>query len=300
MSLIRVLQSTQATLSHTFTVDEVPTDASAGVTVTVRRLDGEQLATGAAGHTSGVDGVYTFVLTGGSVGPPSLTWQLDELVVEWSGNVGGAVVKVYDTVEVVGGYLFGITELRNEHVVLRDTRKYPAADMAAKRIQTEQECERICRQAWVPRFARETLSGRGRPYLATGGTTPNTMLRKVRKVIVSGTTWTQDQIDAVRCTESGVFTLDGGAVWPAGTGNIVIEYEHGNDAPPETIRSAAMLRHRTRVARPSSSVPDRAKSWTSEDGAVYQATVPSADSTGVPEVDNDYFKYQRARRAVVG
>ena len=60
MSLIRVITSAPATLTHVFAVDEVPTDAAGTVTVAATRLDGTAVSSGNAGH--GDPGVYTYAL----------------------------------------------------------------------------------------------------------------------------------------------------------------------------------------------------------------------------------------------
>lgn len=298
MTLLRVLQTTQTTLSRTFTVDEAPTDAAAGVTVAVKRLDGTSVLTGSATHP-GATGLYTFVLTGGPTSPASATWQLDTLTVDWTGSVGGATITVRDEVEVVGGFLFGIPELRAKYRGLADVNRYTTAALTAERIGVEQECERICRQAFVPRFAREVLSGRGTPYLGTGGVPPNSMIRRVRAVSIAGVALSAPDVALIGFSDSGIFTRPGGAIWPAGVGNIVIEYEHGLDQPPEGIRSASMLRCRTRVLRPDSAVPDKSAYTAEYGGSVYRLVAPGAQTTGVPDVDGDYERYTRQRRAAV-
>lgn len=284
MSLVRVLQSTQVTLSHLFEVDEVATDASGPVTYAFKRLDGTAVVSGTAGH-AGAGQPYTAVLPGAN------TQLLDTYTLDWEGTVAGAPVKVRDFVEIVGGFLFGLAEARRKPPAL-DATRYPVAGLAAARIQVEVECERMCGVAWVPRFKRVALEGNGQAKLMT----PHTQLRALRAVTVEGVAWTPDQVAAVRVAESGVLTLPGGS-WPAGqwlggvwTGGarVILEYEHGYDYPPEEIRTAAMVRLRSILGQFDTSVPYRAISFTSGDGGTYRLSTPAKDRTGIPAVDAVY------------
>lgn len=292
MSLIRVVRTAAATLTRTLYVDEAPTDAAGTVTVAVTRLDGTAVSSGNATH--GATGVYSYVLPGGPAGPASATWQLDTLIVSWTGTVGGAVVTLTDEVEVVGGFMFGLAEARAADPSLANTTTYPSATLAAKRIQVEQECEEICRQAFVPRFYREALSGRDIDRIGTRWP----MLRTLRAVTVSGVAWSAPDVAAVAVSESGMLTRPSGSVWPAGSQNIVVEYEHGWDRPFEDLKEAAMARLRSRLNLTRSGVPDRTSSYTTETGATYRVTLPTADTTGIPEIDAAYGRYTRHRRAV--
>lgn len=274
MSVIRVLVTTQVTLSRTFVVDEVPTDAAGDVTVTVKRLDGTTVDSATATHP-GDPGLYRYVLPAQST--------VDVLTVDWSGTVGGSAVTVRDVVEVVGGFLFGLSEARAEHASSLTPQRYSTATLAAKRIWVEQECERICGRAMVPRFARLALDGSGRDALVT----PHLLLRTVRAVTVDGTAWTAGQLANVVPTDSGVIYLTSGT-WPAGRRNIVVEVEHGEDVPPLEVAEAALTRFRSAVTAGKSNIPDRALSYTVMQGGVYRLATPAADRTGIPTVDAAY------------
>lgn len=263
MALTRVLRTAPVTLSHTFRVDETPTSAGA-VTVAVKRLDGTAVASGAA--TPGGTGQYTYDLVGQA--------QLDTLTVDWSGSLG----TERDLVEVVGGYLFDLVEARNQPPPL-DATKYPTATLRAKRVEVEVECERICGVAFVPRYERVVLDGSGQGSLLL----PRIEIRAVRSVTIGGALTT-----AVDFDPAGVLYLAGGASWPAGRRNVLVEYEHGYDAPPEDLKMAAMLRLRSRLTMTSSGVPDRAITWTAAEGGTYRIALPSKAKTGVPDVDAAY------------
>lgn len=284
MPLVRMLATTKVTMSHAFVVAGVgPTDAAGVVTATVKRIDGTDAGSGAATHGAAGSGVYSWPVTRA---------VLDTLTLDWTGDVGGSTVTARDVVEVVGGFYFGLDEATAE--LKLDANVWTAAKLARKRIQVEQECERICRQAFVPRFAREVLSGTGGPQLRVRWP----QLRALRAVLVGGVAWAPADVAAVGLSESGVLTRPGGAIWPAGSGNVVVEYEHGLDMPPEDIVDASKLRLRSLLPRATSGVPDRTTSFTNANGEVYRLSLPTADTTGIPDVDGAYQKWGRKRRSV--
>jgi len=270
MDLIRVLVTTLQTVTHEFRPDGVLTDAAGNVTVTVRRLDGTEVVTGTAGHP-GV-GKYTFA-------PPAQA-TVDTMTMDWTGSFGGATVTVRDVVEVVGGFLFGLTQAREDTGLSPVT--YPDADIVAARIGTEQECEDICGQAFVPRFMRIRLHGSGTDELVM----PDINLRAVRALTIGGTA--ADPAAAVPSPE-GVLYRD--EVWPRGRGNVIVEYEHGLDMPPLGIREASVLRLRSRMQQNTTSVPYRAISWQSGEGGTYRLSTPGKTRTGMPDVDAAYERY---------
>lgn len=286
MSLIRVPRTAQQTLSKKVRLDEALTDAGGSVTVVGTRLDGTAVAaaTGTASDGAG-PGAYEFVLPGGPASPASATWQLDILRITWTGSFGGATVTLEpDLVEVVGGHVFGVAEARDVLGLTSPANltKYPTTLLAARRVEVEQECERICHRAFVPRFARVALTGRGRYDLVL----PDVDIRTVRAVTVAGVA-----VDVAGLTWSaaGVVTRRGG-VWPAGA-QIFVEYEYGLDYPPEEIRSAQILRLRSKLGETTSAVPDRAVSYTVVEGAVFRLSTPSGERTGVPTVDGVYERW---------
>ena len=285
MTLTRVPKTSVATLTHTFTVDRVPTDAAGAVTVTVKRLDGTLVVTGSAVH--GTTGVYTYALPASAV--------LDAWTVDWSGSIGGVTVVNRDTVEVVGGFLFGLDEATSE-LQLQGKPLVTTQILAAKRNEVEQECElRICRRAFVPRYAREVLD----PTLSERLPLANSEPRVVRSVTVDGVAWTPTQLATITLVSSGVLRLPAGVLWVSQPDGIVVEYEHGLDFPPEDIRSAAITRLQSKLNLRSSGIPSRAQSFTPGDGGTYRLVLPDRESTGLPDVDAAYKRYARARRAVV-
>ena len=281
MSLIRILKTTKVTLSHTFTVDEVATDAAAAVTVTVKRLDGTDAGSGTATHTT--PGMYTYALT------PSA--QLDTWTVDWSGSIAGTTVVARDIVEICGDFLFGLGEVRTD---MKIPVTVTPATLAQKRTQVEQSAENICQIGFVPRFERQKLSGNNTALLGM----KRRFIRAVRAVTVGGIAWAAPDVAALGFNDDGMIIRPGGALWPAGAGNILVEYEYGLDYPPEDVRDAAKLHLRSVLNRSSSGVPDRALSFTVADGGVYRLSTPSRYKTGISDIDGVYERYTRPPRAV--
>lgn len=281
MSLVRVLATTGVTLTHVFFVDEVATAPTGTLTAVVKRLDGTSIA--------GSPFTYTVTGTNCSFALPGQD-LVDSLTLDWNGTVGGEPVTVRDYVEIVGGFLFGLADARSQlHL---DVNTYPTALLAETRTAIEQEFETICRQAFVPRFAREVLSGYDRAQLGL----KNQMIRNIRAVSIGGTAMSAPDVALLGFEDHGVIKRD--ALWPAGQNNIVVEIEHGMDYPPHEVSSAGILRMRSRLGMTSSAIPDRAISFTVAEGGVYRLSTPSKQRTGSPEVDGVLERYTRARRSV--
>jgi hypothetical protein len=271
---IRVLRTAKATLSRTFYLDEVGTDPTGSVGVSVNRLNGTLVESGTATAT-GNPGEVTYTFGGLDV--------VDELVLTWSASMGGdAVVLDSDRIEVVGGFYFGLAEGRDVDKVLKDPVKFPSATLADVRAETEDECERITGQAWVPRFRRETLSGSGSSVLQLS----NPLVRAVRSVTVAGIAWS-----VPAWSELGLLHYPSG--WPAGHLNVVVEYEHGHDTPNTEIVRASKQRFKSIALEGKSALPDRAERVITVDqqgGSVVYGS-PTADKTGIPGVDAVYHRY---------
>jgi hypothetical protein len=198
-----------------------------------------------------------------------------------------------DTVEVVGGFYFGLAEARASDAVLTDPVKYTTAALAAARIQVEQEIDEICYRAFVPRFRRVVLDGTGTDTIST----PDPDLRTLRAASIAYLTGgdlqvlTGSYLTRVVPVADGLLVRQYGLPWPFGTGNAVVEYEYGLDAPAEELRQAAMRRLRTVLTAKNSGIPDRAASYTTQEGSTYRLTLPGRRSTGIPDIDAVYMRY---------
>lgn len=272
MTFVRIARTTSVTLSQTFYVDGVATDATGTPTVSIKRLDGTEVATPAVGHPS--VGVYTYAVPSQST--------LDTLYADMTGVVAGVTVTFRDWIEIVGGFIFTLAEARAMPPVLT-LAQWPDEKLAPHRISTENECERICGKAFVPRFARVALSGNGKRTILL----PRTDVRTIRAVTLDGATVSTAE---VKCASDGVLRRESG-YWTEGIANVVVEFEFGMDFPPPDLADAAMLRLRTRLNKGVTEIPARAASFTAAAGGVYRLSTPTREKTGYPDVDGAYEKY---------
>jgi hypothetical protein len=284
---IRVLRTAKATLQRSFYLDEVATAATGAVTVSVTRLDGTVVESGSA-TGPGVGNVYSYLFGGRDV--------VDELVITWSGTFGGDLITYdQDRIEVVGGFLFSLAEGRAVDPALASSVKFPTADLADYRTATEAEAERICGQAFVPRFRRVTVNGTGRPSLMM----PDPLIRAIRSVKVNGVTFDVGSTALVGFSDAGMIYLSSGWIQgvPTGLRNITIEYEHGWDAPPTDIVRASKLRFKSMALRAKSALPDTAERVITVDqqGGTVVYGSPSIEKVGIPEVDAAYGRFPSPR-----
>jgi hypothetical protein len=287
-TLTRVQQSTAATITHRWRVGEALSAATGALTATVKRLDGTSVA-GSPFAIVDVGGVSTFTL------PVGVTGQLDTYSVDFAATVAGVARVERDFIEIVGGFFFDVASARS--ILGLTAQAYPAERLEALRIGVEREAEEICRRAFVPRFTRVKVSGTGGRLLGT----PSPLLRPVRAlraVVVGGVAWSAGDVAAVTTTAE-MFARPLGAVWPAGFGNIILEFEYGDDFAPPDIAENAMIRLRPAASRPNSQIPDRAMTFQTPEGGTYRLSMPSRDRTGIPDVDAIYERHTRLPRPVV-
>lgn len=292
---MRVLRTAKTVLSRAFYLDEVATPATGTVSVSITREDGTTVQSGAATGPD-ANNVYSFLFNGSDT--------LDRLNVAWSATVGGdAVILDQDVIEVAGGFYFSLGQARSIDTVFTNTIRYPTQDVIEVRIETEDECEAICEQAFVPRFEREVLDGHPHQrHLVLKW--PN--LRKVRALSVNGVAWTPTQLAAVGADRLGCIRPDsswswfwgiGSGFWPYGVGNIVVEYEHGLDRPPTDIVRGARQRWKALMfeRKSRSALPAQAeRTQTTEQGVVSLAT-PTQWTTGIPSTDAAYARHPSPR-----
>ena len=297
--LIRTIRTARLTLQRAFSLDEQPTGATGAVTVTISRLDGTVVQSGAATGPDPTTQVYSFVFNGLDV--------LDLLVVSWAATVAGdAIVIDSDQIEVCGGYLFSLSEGRAVDTALSSASKYPTSLLTQKRVETEDEAERICGQAFVPRFARETYDGRGQAFLRLRWP----WIRTIRSILIRGTpsgsyiALTSTQLQNVVGGDDGVLRIDAGISWATtgffwgsvfamGRRNIIVEYEHGLDYPPPDLVRGAKFRFKSLVLQSQSALPDRAERIATVATGVVILANPAEDRTGIPEVDACYGRHSR-------
>ena len=280
---LRVLRTAKSTLSQAFYLDGEPTPATGSVAVAITRLDGTAVE---SGNATGPDAnnAYTYQFQGRDV--------VDLLVVTWSATIAGDAIVFADSLEVVGGFYFSTAEGRAVDPALSSTTKFPDADLVRFRAETEAECERICGQAFVPRFLRFTTNGTGAGALMS----PVALIRSIRSVSVGASTVSAA---TVGFSDAGMIYLSTGWIpgVPVGTKNVAIELEYGWDAPPIDIVRAAKLRFKSIALQSRSPLPDRAERVVQVDerGGTVVYGSPNVEKVGIPEVDATYARYPSPR-----
>lgn len=291
-ALTRIQKNAAGTLSHTFLVDETPTDSSTTVTYAVVDAAGAAVSSGNATH--GTAGVYSFVLPAQSA--------LKALTVTWSATIALSATTQTTYAEIVGGFFFSLAEGRGSDASLADTATYPTADLTAARLEVEVECETICDLGFVPRYDRVVLDGSGTDEMLLKHSAPYRSVaevRTVRSVSMADspdgtfTAFTAGQLADLAVTSDGKLVRTGGDVFTEGRRNVIVEFEYGLENPPRDLVRAALTRLRTQINVNKSGVPDRASSFTMTDGGTFRLDMPGAFKTGVPTVDAAYARYSR-------
>jgi hypothetical protein len=272
MSVVRAVQGRTYTLTKTLYAGSTPTDPSPDVATVVATRESDGTTLSPAVDNTGTPGKVTITFTAVQLA------TLDTLHVVTTAESAGHVQTYQDKVEVVGGVIFTLPELR-ELEPFQNTTKYPDERLARTRTQVEQRIERVLKYAVVPRYAKRTLRTAGWPGVPL---IVDPYLRTIRSVSHDGYDYTAEDLAALDVSGTGVFS---GGRWGTNT-DVTVGYEHGLDEMPEDGKMGAMLLARSwLVAGP---VDDRAASYTSsESGATYSLVVPGRRGSwvGVPDVD---------------
>lgn len=303
--MIRVKQISVG--SYTFTENAVdddgePVTPSAPYTATFYDGAGTQIGTQTA---TCVNGVFSATIAASQLP------YLDTYTILWTGSVNGNPTQWTTTVEIAGGYLFEIADLRKMDRAFTDTTKYPSDVLRAVRTAVEEVIEgpKAARRAFVPRGRRALLDGSGPDYMLgysplMYGNDTRTLLttdfdiRKIRSVNVAGTDLTSDEIAAIQIRDNALFRT-GGVHYPAwsyGHSNIKIHYEYGLDRPPGAITRAAKILAREYLVQ--SDLPGRATA-TSIGDQMFRLTIAGRDGlTGIPDVDAAIANHGRSSIAI--
>lgn len=282
----QLLKGIAAELTATLPGSDGEPRSGLAATVTVARADGTVLYTNAAATDNG-DGTYALALSGTDLS------QLDLLVAQWT---VAANVRATTAHEVVGGFYFTQADVA---IAEQGRAAVDGQDHATLRAEVEHECERICNVAFVPRYARVVVNATGTGRLLL----PYPMPRVVRSVRIYS-----NGIDYVSLTPADIAAL---SLDPSGlierrdygifgfnlmdtefaAPMVIVEYEHGYDQPPADLKRATIRRYRGRSNMAKSGLPDRAVTYTAENGATYRIATADEYSTGDPDIDAIYDGY---------
>jgi hypothetical protein len=207
--------------------------------------------------------------------------HLDTYRCVWTGTIAGVAQEWETYFELVGGYYFEISELRDVggKVDLTSEVDYPDALLERKRGSVEAIIERAAGVAFVPRGYRHTfLAYRAHDYTIE---LPHPRIIEVYGITVDGI--------ALTATELADLTVDArygritGGTWGNGQ-PVVVHYEHGYLTCPEPIREGAIDLTVERTI--ASATPARA-TGVSTDVGFMRFTLADGDKhpTGLPDLD---------------
>lgn len=283
---MQALRATPATLSVTY-----PADPGA-VVVTVTRLDGTALYTGASATVAGA--VAAYALT------PADTATLDTLTATFTSAGQGDQTA---SVEIVGALLFTVAEARTfDKGQLANASKYPDAAIEQARERIGARFERIAAVSFIPRYKVVTLDEHDRTTLPL----PDLRILRVRSVewrSRGATTWQAydagQLADVQADVRTGVLRREMSFfTWTGAYQNVRVGYEYGYAQPPEPIREAALW------ALLGTLIPtdlgDRSTSVSNEAGTFRLATPGYGRNSwyGLPRVDALLTDYREAQDLV--
>lgn len=269
-------------LVHTVDDDGANVTAHSPFGVVVRDGDGSIVATGTPTHT---EHILTFTVAAESMP------NLDTYTITWTATVHSVETTWTSHVELVGGYLFEIADLRAEDRAFENVDKYPTDDLRTVRTWVEDVIEgpRAAAVAFVPRSRRIAINGTGRTALMV----PDLALRTVESVTVDGQPWTPEQVATLTVDDGVIWATES---WPEGVRNIEVHYTHGHDTPPGAITRAALMLAREYLVK--SDIPGRATA-TSIGDQMFRLTIAGRDGvTGLPDVDAAIAQFGRKTFAV--
>lgn len=282
----RILRNRKATIGAvSFYDDDETALVGTGVTVTITRADGSvlQAATAAAGTTA-----FTFQLPAQA--------DLNLLTAVWSGTFDGVTQSQTTTVEIVGGHYLSLAAIRGL-TNMEHHGKFSTEDLRAARDWFETAFEDYTGVAWVPRFARERVSGSGRSSLIL----PHRPVRSVLSVRTytdaeTYTTYTASELADIATGSIGVVKRVSLGVFAYGSDNLVVEYEHGYDSPPPDVVTAAKYAIRERLIK--GYVGNRQYAVQTQEGIVRESTPGEDRPFGIFEAD-EIANRRRAERTPV-
>ncbi|MDM4721842.1 hypothetical protein QTQ03_20410 [Micromonospora sp. WMMA1363] len=182
----------------------------------------------------------------------------------------GGDVQDMTAVEVVGGLLFGVQELRAADPDLT-VQRFPAAVVVGARTTVETEFERITGRS----FVRRTLYVPVESLPEWGALLP---VVDVAEMTAPGAAPGPLPVERV-----GAYAY--APELPEGTTGVEILY--GLSMVPEGIRRAGLLYARWLLLEDRSGIPDRATSFQAAEGGTYALSTPgrAGAETGLPAVD---------------
>jgi hypothetical protein len=268
------------TLTKIWYEDGVAVDAG-DVTVAIVDAAGNviQASTPATKTGSGASTAYTYEL--------AIQAAVNQLIFTWTRT--DTTAELIDTVDIIGGHLFTVPEIRAltlnaQQTPLASTANYPIATIVAARDRITRRIEHFCDVSFTPRFAYRVLPGSGTHLLEV----PDHRVTDVLAATINGAAQTAAEI----VPDDRLLEHTGG-VWSTGTRsnprNVTVSYEHGWETPPLDLARAALLL--TYYDLVPSSEPARALSVTNEFGNIRLSTPGPNSLSGYPDIDEVINRY---------
>jgi hypothetical protein len=214
---------------------------------------------------------------------------LDTYRCVWTDDDGTTVETLID---LCGGHLFTVADLRATDPSYADASRYPLARIQRARLAAELRFEQAAGLAYVRRGRRLTLRGDGSSRLRV----LDTEIHTVRSASIDGTAFTADQLAELTPRVWGAIDRPAGLYW-TDRAEITIHYEHGLDYPPEPVSQAVMTLTSEYLTRKALS--SRAVTEVTDVGTFNLSVAGFRKPTGIPEVDRIVQDYGR-RTALVG
>lgn len=278
----QILRNTSAELSNTFYVNGVATDADGNVTVVATKANGTELANTLALSGVAGDGKYAWPL------PPQA--PLSILTLDWSGVFSGSQITVTTHAEIVGGFMFTLAEarqFRNDKIATGSTLGDRVSDeeILEARDEVTQFFERTTGVSFVPRYRREIHDGRNKSAIYLD----RREVQTIQSITENGIALTEG-VDFY-AYPSGRLVREG-SVWSGeAPRNIVVDYEHGYEITPLTIKRSALIVLHSMVV--GSDLHDR-KIFQQDESGIFRLSFPDSPNdrpTGIPYVDARLMEY---------
>lgn len=256
------------------------------LTTTVYDADGVE-ATATAGTVTILDSAGSAIVTDGvcSVVDGDLIFDLDHddaprldtYECRWSATVGADTLEIRTAFELVGDYLFEVSDLRtHSDGVFSSPSTYSTARLQDARVWCEQRMENAAGVAFVPRGARELHRGEGSQRIILN----HPRVREVYSITEDGTAWTAEQLASVQ-VKGGVLYLPS-SVW-ARDAQFSVHYEHGHDITPSPVKEAGLILAAEYLLE--NNLRSRATSESTDVGFIRLAIAAPGGRVGIPEVD---------------
>lgn len=196
----------------------------------------------------------------------------------WTYTVSSYAMQTTYDVQVDGGYLFEIAELRRQEGV-SDTTRYAYEDLEQARDEVTSFINDFCQVAFTPTYHRQVLDGYNRSFVYLNRTPTRSIVSVlVEGVAVSSSGWTVSETGVVRAATAWT---DHRVI---GQG-VEISYLYGYDQTPADIRRAAVKLAANWLLVNEGAIPDRARMMTTQWATFQLSTANEEYPTGIPEVD---------------